>query len=264
MKDFLFNHYLSVKNTSMRLFGIKPSIHIIKGRIEQFSNVFTCDFPFIDKATLKNTFTLKPDWGNYHPKNLIQWYDYSAVECTKFGLELSITNNMHKDNDILIGVGVGYVMSKDDYGYGLFEWNVILPTGKQLWPAIWLTDSLTWPPEIDVLEAYSDDKMKYGRRLNTNLFYSKTPSHLQLGAMRHGNLIDKSKSLNLKLLWLEDTIEIYYNNYLVRKITDKNVLKYFTDRKMKVIMNNAIRKESLISEMAVDPFIIQDFTYYQL
>jgi hypothetical protein len=33
---------------------------------------------------------------------------------------------------------------------------------------------------------------------------------------------------------------------------------------MKVIMNNAIRKESLISEMAVDPFIIQDFTYYQL
>lgn len=263
MKDFLTNHLLSIKNTIIHLFGIKPKFDAITSDRGIKSDTYF-DFTNMDKGAVKNYFQFKPDWGDYHPKNLIQWYDSAAVTCTKFGLELAITNNFYKDTSVLIGTGVGYVMSRGNYGYGLYEWNVTLPKGKQLWPAIWLTDNLTWPPEIDVLEAYSDDKMKYGRRLNSNVYYPNQPKEKQIGGMNHGNLIDKSKSLNLKLLWVYNTIEIYYNNYLVRKITDEKVIKHFQGRQMRVIMNNAIRKESLISEMAVDPFIIYDFAYYSI
>jgi len=254
MKDTLTNHYLSVKNFFMKLFGITPFLYYEVSYYEKY------DFQHEDSL---DSFQYKPDWGYYHPKNLIQWYDSNAAKLTSNGLELLITNNWHTDKNIMIGVGIGYVMSKKSYGYGLFEWNVVLPKGKQLWPAIWLTDSITWPPEIDVLEAYSDDKMNYGRRLNSNVFFGKTPSHSQLGAMKHGNLIDKDEVLNLKLVWVENSIKIYYNNYLVRKITDKDIIKHFRGRQMKVIMNNAIRKESSFSDMILRPFIIQDFTYYQ-
>jgi hypothetical protein len=43
--------------------------------------------------------------------------------------------------------------------------------------------------------------------------------------------------------WTEDFVKIYYNGYLVRKITSNNILKWFKDQKMAIVLNNAIRQE---------------------
>ena len=86
--------------------------------------------------------------------------------------------------------------------------------GSNLWPAIWLTNSDTWPPEIDVLEGYSNSKGKWGMRLNTNLHLGDTDdNHYQTKAMSHGWLVDKLTSINLKLIWTTTSIEIYYNDF---------------------------------------------------
>lgn len=257
MKDFLANHYLSVKNFFIKLLNIKKKVKV---DYSICNHIF--DFETMTQEELTTHFKFRPDWGLYHPKKDFEWYDSSAVKLLHKGLNLFITDNVHKDGNVYIMTGVGMCVSRYEYPYGKFEWNITLPKGVQLWPAIWLTDSLTWPPEIDVLEAYSDDKMNYGNRLNTNLFMGQTPNHTQLGAMRHGTLIDKDEVLNLKLDWTENYIKIYYNNLLVRSVTDMEVLKYFEGRKMKIVMNNATRKPRILfDEIGGTPFIIHNFTY---
>jgi len=42
------------------------------------------------------------------------------------------------------------------------------------------------------------------------------------------------------LIWLKDVIEIYYDDKLNRRITDRNVLKQFDDVTMNVIINNGM------------------------
>jgi len=257
MKDFLYNHYLSVKNFFIKLLNIKKKV---KNNYSICNHIF--NFESMTVEELYAHYKFRPDWGLYHPKKAFEWYDSSAVKLTTKGLELGITDNIHKDGTNYIMTGVGMCISQHHYPYGKFEWNITLPKGVQLWPAVWLTDSVTWPPEIDVLEAYSDDKMNYGKRLNTNLFIGKSSDPFQIGAMKHGLLINKSDKLNLKLDWTENYINIYYNNLLVRSVTDEETLSHFKGRKMKVIMNNATRKPRvLFDDIKVTPFIVHNFTY---
>ena len=41
---------------------------------------------------------------------------------------------------------------KFDQLYGWFEWNGRIPAGRGLWPAYWMLNNVSWPPEIDVME----------------------------------------------------------------------------------------------------------------
>ena len=143
--------------------------------------------------------------------------------------------------------------------YGLFVWNIELPIGDRLWPAIWLSGSMYWPPEIDVLEGYSNSDGRYKNKLNTNAYYA---NGLQIGAMSHGFLCKEGKELNLKLDKQKDYIKIYYNNYLVRQITDKNVLASINSEPMNIIINNAVIDKNPERGIAL-PFIIKSFEYYE-
>lgn len=41
---------------------------------------------------------------------------------------------------------------KFDQLYGWFEWNGQIPSGQGIWPAYWMLNYVTWPPEMDVME----------------------------------------------------------------------------------------------------------------
>lgn len=261
--DIIVNGYLSIKNRVLRLLNIKPKQFKTNLKLNQS----------IDFTTLKSIdddYRKGQPWGEFHPDKLLEWYDWSGVNLTERGLEFSVTNNKKdivvKDKPVTIPFGVGLVVSKRAYTYGVFEWNITLPSGIGLWPAVWLAGKSTWPPEIDVIEAYSDNKGNWGKRLNTNVHLGdKGENHYQVGAMRHGYI--KETELKLTLEWTEKFIKIYYNDYLVRKITNKYDLSWFKGVEQVIILNTALNPEWVnnntnYTDLSKAPFIVKDFKYY--
>jgi len=258
MKQSLLNNWLNVRSKVVALFG-GTDIKINTTEPPEHVDLF-----FKDSGSFKSRYEKKMNYGFYHPSNTKQWYDPFAAKLTDRGLELSITKNKYINGPITINTGAGLVCSTFNLSYGLYEWNIVLPQGKWLWPAIWLTNTATWPPEIDVLEGYTNEKGKYGNRLKTAVHFGKQPNNKNV-TFSHGLGIRKADVLNLKCLWTKESIKIYYNDILVRKVSDARIISQFNENPwMKVVMNNAIAKQSAPHEMAVAPMIVEYFVYYTL
>lgn len=264
--DIITNGYLSIKNRLLILLSIKP---------KQFKTNLTLNqsIDFSKLKSIDDDYRKGQPWGDFHPDKLLEWYDHNGINLTERGLEFSVTTNKKdvvvKDKAATIPFGVGLVVSKRSYIYGVFEWNVTLPSGVGLWPAVWLGGKKTWPPEIDVIEAYSDNNGDWGKRLNTNVHLGdKNENHYQVGGMRHGSYI-KTTELKLTLEWTEKFIKIYYNDYLVRKITNKYDLSWFKDVEQVIILNTALNPEWVnadtnYNDLSKSPFIVKDFKYYTI
>lgn len=270
MKDWIINNWLLLKNRIAK--------HILR---ETYGKYFTLTrgkklqyvdlFKAFTESDLDSKYIRQQYWGKYHPDNLQQWYDPSAIELKDDGLHLKITENKFTvtDNPDHLGYeiknGVGLVTSKTPFSYGYYRWVFKLPKGINLWPAIWLSHSETWPPEIDVFEGYSGDKGEFGKNINTNIYCGNKPAnHYGLGAFRGGFLVSKEDSVIMHLHWTKDFIKIYYNGFLVRVVTDKKNLQWFNVKpSMWLILNAALQKSPKnISEVTERDFIVESFKYY--
>lgn len=254
MKDKYYNKWLNIKNHIRRVFNYKAddSPEFAPSVFHNFRNMTNEDF--------KSLYSKTQNWGMYHPEYLQMWYDEKCVNLTERGLELSVSyNRLPLSNGGSIPNGVGLVVSKDSYGYGIYEWEFRLPKGMGLWPALWLGANDKWPPEIDVLEGYSGVN-GYGDRVETNVWLSDDEGGVyDLKAKRHGFVFNEDEFVRITLDYSKDYIKIYYNGYLVRRISDKDVMRHFADQKMVVIMNNGIRKDNILRPEC--PMIVKSFSY---
>ena len=75
------------------------------------------------------------------------------------------------------------------------------------------------------------------------------------------NPLDK---LKVSCWWTKDFIKIYYNGYLVRKTTSEDILKWFRDKKMIIILNNGMRSEyiPMIDNSITTEFFIYSVKYW--
>lgn len=218
-----------------------------------------------------------PHWGKCHPK-YNYWYDASCITISNNVAILDISENKYETKNY----GAGQMISKKRYLYGTFEWEYLLPKGRNLWPAIWLTAVESWPPEIDVMEGWTSSgyfqkyRSDYRRFMGFNnivpgLVYGteenkKYYSKASLGTKSTFSCLQRlNKTNKCKLIWTPDVIKMYYNNHLVSKITDKEILKEF-NKPMRVIMNSAITEQFNESDY-IDykkngrPFSILSFKY---
>lgn len=265
MKDKIHNWLLNAKNWVLyKVFNKKYGNYLIP---DNFVIDYAEDFRTMKMDEFLTKYRLGQAWGEYHPGDLHQWYDPAGVSLNN-GLTLSITDNAKQFPEALIPHGVGLVVSHQDFHYGIFEWNIKLPMGVGLWPAVWLSSSDSWPPEIDVIEAYSDKEGKYKKNLQTNFHLGivENKSKYALGEGEHGLYINPNEILNLKCHWTKDFIKIYYNNFLCRIVTKRKHLAWFDNHKMLVIMNAALRKDIVTNvptkELTISPLKINDFKYY--
>lgn len=229
-------------------------------------------FQYINDNDLKERFDFGFNWGNFHKDKLITYFDndcvqlgnnvYDQVNSKTLNLICKYkpkTFNEYDYDNLEIPFAQGVIRTKKKYKYGYFESEMKLPACSSAWPAFWLTGSINWPPEIDVIEGYSNNTTRYkwflfpNTRLQTNVHYKDTSYH-HIKGVNHPLPISVSKEyVKYGVLWLEDKIEFYYNRHLVRSITDKNILNALNEP-MEVIFNMGIQDHKLQSsymQMAV-------------
>jgi beta-glucanase (GH16 family) len=200
----------------------------------------------VDTLTAENT-KKGMSWGAYHSDNLSQywdddnviWVDDKVLLYNKYNPKAFINSEGEK---ITIPFSIGVVESVNEYKYGYFEAYGNLPVKNGQWPAFWLTGAITWPPEIDIVEGYSqDDQYGFGRRLQSNVHYKDGDGRKHIKGRNHPLYKGAITHINghFAALWEADKIEFYYNGFLVRRIKDKKVLNAM-NQPMKIILNSAI------------------------
>jgi beta-glucanase (GH16 family) len=177
-----------------------------------------------------------------HPDFPWYWYSLNAINVCENGvLEFTIKKNpkeiKHWDGKIYNPeYEVATMRSVEDFGYGTFSAEIMLPSGVNLWPSFWLSGSGNWPPEIDILEAWSgDDKyfkwfiaqppyLSPGWRTTTNVHYNnKNLEHKSVGS-RNISWFKQSKNpstnfIEYKCVWLPNEIIFYVGGREVRKVS---------------------------------------------
>ena len=242
IKDNIINFFLEANTFIKSVFNnSKKNNSKITSKMEL---IFEDNFESFNKEVWR----IGQPWGKFHPEYAYQYYGDESVyiqnDCLILNQEYSPKEFILEVNGKVYNIpqSVGLVTSYNSYGYGFFEFEIELPYGSGLWPAVWLSCVNSWPPEIDILEAYSNDNTNYKNNLQTNFHFNLGNKKESSGARNHpvNNTYEK---LNLGCWWTKDFIKIYYNGVLVRQITSDNILKWFRDEQMLVILNNAIRPE---------------------
>lgn len=189
-------------------------------------------------------------WGAIHP----EFPNHKNTPDTAFvrDNQLIISQKRFKDK-----IHTGKAISKAVFYHGLFVFEAKLPVGKNLWPAIWFTGYNSWPPEIDLLEAYSNKRGNW--RLTGNVHYS-TPekSHNSVGAKRFWIADHKDRWIQYAVDWREDYIKLYADGFLIREINDPVVMDRF-----KVPMHIIFTNMSTSTDIDYSEFKIRNIKVYQ-
>lgn len=187
-------------------------------------------------------------WGDVHPIATDWWYDPSCVDVTDDILRLQTKRHERiNGSGIQSHLGVGLVSSIQTFGFGDFEADIMLPRGTGLFPAFWLWGASSWPPEIDIFEAWSRSSGFYTSKclpyyaLSSNVWWGNGSSPENIRSKSHmvWRKFDEC-FVNFRLEWRPHRIEIFYNGKSVRKVTDVKILQHYATTQLRVVFNNGI------------------------
>lgn len=219
-------------------------------------------------------------WGQIHPGKPIQWYDSTAVEIQQDVLKLKTHFNPKPfkidDQYVESPIGVGLICTEETFSFGIYEFQAKLPAGRNLWPALWLTATDAWPPEIDIMEAYSNQKGSYFDfnlktpfsfwNLESNVHYKRNNNNESIGPRNGfvGFANIHNRYVTYKLVYTPNDISIYYDDYLVRKVTNKDIMHNVNQHDYYVIINNAVQDSVDIDSAHYSEFNVKYFKHIKL
>ena len=230
----------------------------VKEEIKKEDSFSWCGYNW--KSSMDGGSLIHPDYPWY-------WYSLDPIRvCSNEVLELGIKKNpreiKHWDGKTYAPLyEVSTMRSLEEFSYGMFSAEIMLPTGMNLWPSFWLSGSGNWPPEIDIMEGWSGNN-KYFKwfiaqppyispswRTTTNVHYRDSRmEHKSIGSRNISWLRQTTNPttnyIEYKCIWQPDIIAFYVNDSLVRSVTGevcKDLTKNIKDQekgyKMNVIFN---------------------------
>jgi hypothetical protein len=226
------------------------------------------------------TWITEERWGNLHPEKTYAWYDSHAVSIgtdNSLHLKTHYSPRWFPNLKVWSNTGVGLVSCTTKFKWGEFVILAKLPIGLNLWPAFWAWSWDTWPPEIDVFEGYTNKYSNYSlwgflplRRIESNIHYIKDNIKLTLAMSNWLVFKDPTQCfISYKMVWLPDSIKIYYNNRLIRTINDPLIMNSLNKTTLNVVINNHVTKDhdktystdNLESLEQTSDFVIKHFKY---
>ena len=203
-----------------------------------------------------------------HPKQPWMWYnsrcvyvasdkEHALIEIWKQPKEIK-----HWDGKTYHPtVACGLLRSVDTFGYGRFSAEIMLPKGKNLWPAFWLVgEDEPWPAcgEIDIMEGWTNQFGGYFRfgipqppylvpswNTTTNIhwkdiFLTGCGGHGYAGSRRLPLLFSLKRPahnfVKYEVEWQPNTITFFVNGHRVRTYGIE-VAQHLADKKMRVIFD---------------------------
>lgn len=134
---------------------------------------------------------------------------------------------------------------------GYLEAEIKLPRGKRLWPSFWLSGEGSWPPEIDIIECWNENRGNYfrltqpqfpwlvpGWRVTTNYHYKDltTPDSQKQS-------IGSRQISIFKMLRSPDE---YFHKYGV----------YFDDKEIRFYVDGKLLRKTQVYQKCIAPFHI--------
>lgn len=170
------------------------------------------------------------------------------------------------------------IRTEEKFGFGTFSCEIKMPDGCNLWPAFWLTGAGNWPPEIDIMEGWSNANESYYRfplswKTTTDVHYlNNTMKHEHVKSENVSILKQpknpKNSFIRYECEWLRDSIVFKVNGKVVRKITghvcDKlvqNLEHPENGYEMNVVINLLCENPSSHDITLDKPMMVRNFKY---
>lgn len=229
IKDFIFNTYLQARNFAIQTLRLKINDFSKVVNSEKYTPRIT-DFFSNLKHWRKGLW-----WGNYRDTEDMAYTADSQVLISHKRLILlsEKISKLNNKNGKKMPFATGTIQkNRAIRGYGAFEVVARIHEARGIWHApLWFVaagrgSEIIVLPEIDVVEVYTS-KNKNKAKAQTNIHYGEdyAENKRSMGARTHtiSNFFDRW--ISFALIWRKDRLDFYYDGILVRRITNKSILK---------------------------------------
>lgn len=213
-------------------------------------------------------------WGVLHPEKPWALYSQHCVSTDGEGnLVLDVKEELtNHDGSKVFPMGlVSSTKNNPKFHFGTYTFVAKLPKGRHLWPALWMWSWEMWPPELDVMEAWTNKNGKYGKCLCSTyitncVHYDSQDSH-DYGRITRKRTLFHPPHLTFneyRMDWGRDAIRFFFNGKKVGEMTDRKKLEWVEQKSqpggMNVIMNLYPTKDYKDGDMKT-PLVVKSFKY---
>lgn len=229
-----------------------------------------------DSEILSDEWRYGQPWGFFHPKQLYWYWTEKAVKPTKDGL---ILENLYlpitvlkKDlpewqqtqdlpEEFVLPWASGLISSKKSFKFGWIEATIQLPKEEMQWSAFWTSGLNSWPPEIDILEAYTDDNVEK-IKIQPNIHWRTERGKSSYGAPTIPVKDPSDRFVQYAVHWTEEFIKFYYDGILVQVCDNKEML-HDNAAEQFIILNNGLQAPTAANNPTEGKMFVKNLRVFQ-